>query len=84
MKPCGNFPISVLKRFRQAQVSPWGARRENGVYHKKAKEVYRESIATQLDGLSPMWDRAKMAIDRGHLEGAPCANLRQSKYSLLK
>jgi hypothetical protein len=47
MKPCGNSLISALKRIRQTQHCCGTFEEKNGVYHKKADEVYRESSASQ-------------------------------------
>jgi len=48
MKPRGNSLISALERIRQTQYRRGSFEEKNGVYHKKAEEVYPESIASQL------------------------------------
>lgn len=48
MKPRGNPLVSALKRICQTQYRRGEVEGKNGVYHKKAEEVYRESIASQL------------------------------------
>ena len=48
MKPCGNSLISAPERIREAQCRGRALEKKEGVYHKKAEEVYRESVASQL------------------------------------
>jgi hypothetical protein len=46
MKPCGNSLIGAPKRIRQSQYRRGRLEEKNGVYHKKADEVYRELSAS--------------------------------------
>jgi hypothetical protein len=48
MEPRGNSLIRALERVRQTQYRRGSFEEKNGVYHKKAEEVYRKSIVSQL------------------------------------
>jgi hypothetical protein len=54
MKPRRNSLISALERIRQTQHRRGSFEEKNGVYHKKAEEVYRELSASQSTDLGPI------------------------------
>ena len=47
MKPRGDALISALKGIHESQHRRWGFEEKTGVYHKKAEEVYLESVTSQ-------------------------------------
>jgi hypothetical protein len=53
MKPCGNSLVSALKRIRQTQYRRGTVEEKNGVYHKKAEDVYCEFSMGQPFSFAP-------------------------------
>ena len=84
MKPCGDSLISALERIRQTQHRRGSFEEKNGVYYKKAEEVYRELIASQLMDSAKCENTRRMAIDRRNFRKRRRHSYLKSKYSLLK
>ena len=84
MKPCGNSLISALKRIRETQHRRGGLEEKDGVYHKKAEEVYRESVASQPMIVSNVVTHAKGGDWLQQSQATTSAEPRHLKYSLLK
>jgi hypothetical protein len=75
MKPRGNSLISALERIRQTQHRRGSFEEKNGVYHKKAEEVYRELSASQSTDLGPM---LRVAIGFGISENGLLLEIRRN------
>jgi hypothetical protein len=52
MKPGGNSLISALERVHQTHYRRGVIEEKNGVYHRKAEEVYRKLVDSQLMDLA--------------------------------
>jgi hypothetical protein len=83
MEPRGNSLIRALERVRQTQYRRGSFEEKNGVYHKKAEEVYRESIASQWMDLLRYSGNAPCAGYRNRNKLAKIVSLRYIAFACL-